>query len=489
MASRANRGGRLALQGIGSIPLEQGLALFGRLLEQNLIQVGVMPIDWAHLFQYYPEFRASPLLAHLSREVGGATPSAAHTNGRAGSARVTILAAAPGERSQLLETLLREQVARVIGLAAARVDVQQPLNTLGIDSLMGIELKNRIEAELGVVVPIVRLLEGPTIVEFAALLLDQLNAIMPAAPPVAATAERPPERASAPHLQIAEIQTTGSKSPFFCIHPGALDVYCYADLARYLGSDQPFYALQPAELENYRNIDGESAPAIRIEDVAARCIEALRKLQPHGPYTLGDWSMGGVVAFEIARQLQQHGQPVALLALFDSPAPPSGDERTDYDDAELMPVFASYLGARRGAKLPLSYADFAGLDLDTRLSLVLEQAKQASVLPPDTRLSQLRFLFQTYKNGLRNATHQLWSYTPQLYPDVISYFRASDVLEAFDEVFPDALIGWNAFSAEPLAIYDVLGDHYTMFLDPYVQVLAEQLSRCLDAVHVERESS
>jgi myxalamid-type polyketide synthase MxaE and MxaD len=488
MASRANRGGRLALQGIGSIPPEQGLALFGRLLGQSLIQVGVMPIDWAQLFQYYSEFRASPLLAHLAREVGGTTP-AAHTNGRAGATRDTILAAAPGERRPLLENVLREQVARVIGLSPARVDVQQPLNTLGIDSLMGIELKNRIEAELGVVVPIVRLLEGPTIVEFAALLLDQLNALTPAALPVAVTADRPPAHVIAPRLQIADIQTTGTRPPFFCIHPGALDVYCYTDLARYLGGDQPFYALQPAELDNYRNIDGESAPAIRIEDVAARCIQALRELQPHGPYVLGGWSMGGVVAFEIARQLQQHGQPVALLALFDSPAPPSGDERTDYDDAELMPVFASYLGARRGAKLPLSHADFADLDLDARLSLVLEQAKQASVLPPDTRLAQLRFLFQTYKNGLRNATHQLWSYTPQLYPEVITYFRASDALEAFDEVFPDALVGWNAFTAEPLAIYDVLGDHYTLFLDPNVQVLAEQLSRCLDAVHVERESS
>jgi acyl carrier protein len=86
-----------------------------------------------------------------------------------------VLAAPAAERPAILEGHLRGEVARVLGLPAARLDVQRPLNTMGIDSLMAVELKNRLEAELGVTLPLIRLIQGPSVSELATWLAEQLG--------------------------------------------------------------------------------------------------------------------------------------------------------------------------------------------------------------------------------------------------------------------------------------------------------------------------
>ena len=119
---------------------------------------------------------------------------------------------------------------------------------------MAAELKGRVERELGVSVPIVRLLESPSLADFAGILLEQVEG--------RETGDPMPERP----LRVA-LQAEGSQTPFFCIHPGALEVTCYEPLARALGREQPFWALQPAELDNYGS---GAAPEGSLEDAAAR---------------------------------------------------------------------------------------------------------------------------------------------------------------------------------------------------------------------------
>jgi acyl-CoA synthetase (AMP-forming)/AMP-acid ligase II/acyl carrier protein len=94
-----------------------------------------------------------------------------------GLARDALLAARPGERQRLLTVYLSEQLARVLGIPAYDLDLDQSLIKLGIDSLMAAELKSRIETELGAVLPIVRLLEGPSIAQLTILLLDQISEV------------------------------------------------------------------------------------------------------------------------------------------------------------------------------------------------------------------------------------------------------------------------------------------------------------------------
>jgi thioesterase domain-containing protein len=283
-------------------------------------------------------------------------------------------------------------------------------------------------------------------------------------------------------VPVTPIQPRGTLPPFLCVHPGALDVHCYDDLARALGENQPFFALQPPELDNYRSLGGTSVASDKpLEEVAAACVEAVRAIQPHGPYYLGGWSMGGILAFLAAQQLQREGEEIALLAVFDSPAPPSGEQSSDHDDRELISVFTSFLGARRGQPLPLDPAELEDLDLDARFALLLERAKEARAIPPDSGQSQIRFLFQVFKNGLLAAVRQLGQCHPPVYPGAVTLFRVNDVLGSFDEIFPDINVQWARFSSEPLHLHDVPGDHYTMFLEPNVQVFAERLNEELKA--------
>jgi thioesterase domain-containing protein/NAD(P)-dependent dehydrogenase (short-subunit alcohol dehydrogenase family) len=472
-AGGAERGQRLAGRGIGSIPPEQGLEILDQLLRGGPPQVGVLPIQWPQLFQALPQARTSPLLAAIVREQETAEEVDGEAAARRRQVRQALRAAPPAEVAARLEALIAEQVAGVVGLPASRLDVRVPLNTLGVDSLLAVELKNRVESELGVIVPAVKLLEGPSIADLAAVLREQVAAghSGPARVDLRAGAA-----AGAARVPVTPIQPRGAQPPFFCMHPGALDVHCYDELARALGEDQPFFALQPPELDNYRSLEGGVSDETPLEEVAAACAEAVRGLQPHGPYYLGGWSLGGVLAFLAAGQLAAAGEEVALLALFDSPAPPSGEQRVDHDDRELIHVFTSFLGARRGQELPIAPGELAGLDLDGRFALLLERAKEARALAPDSGQSQIRFLFQVYKNGLLAAVRQLGQCRPAVYPGALTLFRVGEVLDAFDEIFPDITAQWRRFTAQPLRVHDVPGDHYTMFLNPNVQVLAGRLA-------------
>jgi thioesterase domain-containing protein len=342
---------------------------------------------------------------------------------------------------------------------------------------MSIELKNRIEAELGVFIPVVKLLEGPSIAEFAEFLS---GLVMPE--PI-----QDPQIISAPNssspIQIIAIRSEGSNPPFFCVHPGALDVYCYSDLSKHLGTDQPFYALQPTVLDNYDiyRTDSVEAADSSIEAVAASCIQALQSSQSHGPYFVGGWSIGGVVAFEMAQQLHKHGEQVALLALFDSPAPFSGcGPEGDYDDAALLSVFARYLGARRGKILPVASDGFRELNIGELFQRVWEQVRAFNVLSAETSFEQFRSLFQIYRNGLQKATGQLRRYEPRVYSGSITLFQSTKRLEAFEHLFPDAAAAWVQNACDPVTIYNIPGDHYTMFLEPEVQTLAELLKHSIE---------
>ena len=163
---------RLALLGISSIAPKQALEILGRLLGQSTTQVVAVPVSWKQFREVYPSGSGSPLLAELAREQAEVPRSAGRTSDR----RDALLAAEPTERRQLLQSYLSEQVARVLGLSPSRLDLQQPLNHLGLDSLMAVELKNRIAVDLKVNVPVAKFLQGFSVDQAVTQVLDQLTA-------------------------------------------------------------------------------------------------------------------------------------------------------------------------------------------------------------------------------------------------------------------------------------------------------------------------
>ena len=163
---------RLALLGIRSMPPKRALEVMDRLLREDATQVVALPVNWSKYHEFYPAGTEPPLLSDLANEEAAGPSQTVHP----GEKRSAILDAAPAERAQLLQSYVTEQVARVLGLSPSQLDIQQPLTNLGLDSLMAVELKNRISADLGVNVPMVKFLQGFSVAQAATQLLDQLTA-------------------------------------------------------------------------------------------------------------------------------------------------------------------------------------------------------------------------------------------------------------------------------------------------------------------------
>ncbi len=162
--------GHLASLGIESLESRRALAVLHQMIEQDATQAVAVAVDWARFRQFFVAGAASPLISELALEAAGSLPQTE----KKGLSRDTLLGAEPSERLSLLELYLGGQVARVLGLAAEAVELDQPLSNLGLDSLMAVELKNRIAVDLGVNLPMVKFLEGPSVEQAALQVLGQL---------------------------------------------------------------------------------------------------------------------------------------------------------------------------------------------------------------------------------------------------------------------------------------------------------------------------
>jgi len=314
----------------------------------------------------------------------------------------------------------------------------------GGHSLLAVCLMTQIQQQFGKYLPLASLFQNSTIEHQASLLLQQTD-FQPSSPLVA-------------------IQTAGSQPPFFCVHPVGGNVLCYFDLARHLGKEQPFYGLQSPGL------NGEQEPKTSIEDMAAHYIEALQAIQPSGPYYLGGWSLGGIVAFEMAQQLHFRGEEVAFLALIDSYTPAAINWYEEMNEASLLVHLARDMGGLFGKELPLSVDELQQFPPEEQLNYILERAKTLNILPPEVSLEQMHHLMRVFQAN-REA---MLSYIPQPYPGKIALLSAS---EKPLQVKLDPTQGWDELATHGLLdIQPIPGDHYAILRAPHVQLLAQQLA-------------
>jgi len=149
---------------------KEGLAILENLLYQSPPQVGVMSFNLPRWSQFYPNLTRSSLFAHLIEE-----PEAGEKNGVGLHLTNEMLVNLDhGQRQQKLVQYLSEQIARVLGHASLKLDPQQRLNRLGIDSLMAVELKNRIGSDLNVVILVAKFLQGITFEQLIVQILEQI---------------------------------------------------------------------------------------------------------------------------------------------------------------------------------------------------------------------------------------------------------------------------------------------------------------------------
>ena len=264
---------------------------------------------------------------------------------------------------------------------------------------------------------------------------------------------------------LVPLQPEGNKRPLFLVHPAGGHVFPFIQLVQCLGFDQPCYGLQARGVE-----DGQD-PHTRIEDMAACYIEAIRSVQPEGPYLLGGWSMGGEIAFEMAQQLHAQSQRVALLALLDTRTP-STDENPGDDDLEatLLADVVRYFGLS-----PDLSESIALLPKDELLVRVLEHGKKAGLLPTDIEASQAQHLLDLCKSDFRASRN----YVLDRYPGRVTLFKAGEDLS---EIASDPALGWSDWAEGGVDVQVVPGNHATMVYKPHVAVLAEKLTMCINQV-------
>jgi acyl carrier protein len=170
MAVEGERSKGSLMQGMNTISSSNGLLALERLLGACAVQAAVMPVDWSELVRGYPAFATDPFLAALAAEVTHAPISRS-----AGSAASLVRDAIGDEQAALMLSYVRGEAARTLGMTTDRLDPALPLSSLGFDSLMAVQLKNQIEADFGVVLPMIQLLQGPSVEGLAPSILALLG--------------------------------------------------------------------------------------------------------------------------------------------------------------------------------------------------------------------------------------------------------------------------------------------------------------------------
>lgn len=350
---------------------------------------------------------------------------------------------------------LQEQLITIWeGLLDARpIGIQDDFFELGGHSLIAVQLIARIEQELGKRLPMAALFEGATIERLSQLLRDDTGS------------------AGADSSIVATIQPNGTRPPLFCVHAAGGTVFCYADLAKHLGQDQPVYGIQAPPA---------SDTAVQtLETMASEYVRALRGFQPKGPYFIGGWSMGGVIAFEIARQLVQQGEKVAMLFLVDAQAPTG--ESAEYNWVVLLGSFAVDIGISFDY-LKSSWDEiFSGPPME-QLRRVWSDAKKQKLISSDMTLADFRKLFDHFKTNAQMAK----SYAGAKYPGRIIFFRADEPEEYVGKSRPknyvvaaDPVKAWEKWAEGGVEVRSVPGQHFTVMREPFVSTLAEELRTCL----------
>ncbi|MBE9159372.1 amino acid adenylation domain-containing protein [Nodosilinea sp. LEGE 06152] len=377
-------------------------------------------------------------------------------------------------------------------LQLKQVDRHDNFFELGGHSLLATQMTSRIRDTFELELPLKSVFAAPTIAQLAPI-LDALRDTAPSTPPLvrldrtayrrkSSTLLNQPAQVAPVHPQpeapalntvipsptspLVPLALGSSSPPFFCVHPMFGVVFPYMELAHHLQSDRSFYGLQPLGL------DGKSRPLNKMEAIAAYYIQAIQTLQPHGPYYLGGWSFGGLVAFEMAQQLTQAGETVELLAILDTTAPCT--------KPSFCQSFKFLMKTALWSTLPflLDFSALATHRLQSKNPWFSRWQWSAitRLIPEESRL---RLLNESAINAMlpivyahSQATHD---YVPRPYSHAIALFKAADQSDANRH---DETLGWSEL-VKNIELHEVPGNHLSLLKQPHVQVLAQQLRRYL----------
>ncbi|MGX1887245.1 amino acid adenylation domain-containing protein [Streptomyces sp. NPDC055287] len=339
-------------------------------------------------------------------------------------------------------------------LSVERVGVHDDFFDLGGQSFAALRMIRRIARESGSRVPLGTLLERRTVAGLAEYLESSGGSRSPLVRLSGPQEARDTREALGPE-ELREADGGSEHPPCFLVHPAGGNVVCYRELAALTG--RPLYAFQapgPATGQE---------PLETVEELAALYVESLSEVRPGGPYTLGGWSSGAVIAFEMARLLEARGERVERVVVIDSPAP---EEPREVDDAQLLLWFLEDLGIGFTPGLVAVEAVRATRDLTDagRLARALELGRAAGMPASDADPADLATALAVFRGVVRGCN----SYRAAPVGAALTVLRAEEgVVSEFDG-HPRASAadwGWGAYTRGGVRAASVPGTHYTLLTD------------------------
>ncbi len=331
---------------------------------------------------------------------------------------------APRNETELQLTIIWEEL-----FGHSPIGVTENFFDLGGKSLLAMQLFSKIENDLGTVLPPMTLMQNSTIEALA----QQVSG----------------EATTAAWDTIVPLRASGSKTPLFCIHAGGAHVFFYEGLAKYMSAEQPIYAIQP------QGLDGEKAYHGTIEEMATHYISEVRGIQADGHYRLLGTCFSNAVCLEMAKQLDAMGCSVSMYIVDSAPA-------------HLIPLEKSK-PLRRFLRILLEQ-NWSLLYRKLRRRVLIYK-KKASVKPMSAAERQL----QNTINSL-NSLYAAYTWTP--FNGKITLIRSTQFAEKEGKRFH--LKQWDSLAKGGLEVHVVEGRHLTIFEEPAVKGLAEELEKCLD---------
>ncbi len=364
----------------------------------------------------------------------------------------------------ITETELAKLWAELLHLDS--VGVKDNYFELGGTSLLSVELFAQVEQRFGKKLPLTALVSSPTVESLAQVL--NLSEAMDS---------------------LVLLREGGSKLPVFLVHDGDGETLLYRNLANRLDRGHPVYGLQPYADANFPMLH------TRIPDMAAHYVEKIRSVQPHGPYLLGGMCAGGVIAFEMAQQLQNQGELVAMVALIDA-ADVAAPKRIGRITEQRLQRFSSALSTDEQ------------LSLSQKIGAITAKVgrKLGNLIVYETQSRFLKFQNQLQLNLLRYyldknlsmpkclkslSVRRIYEFAEQDYNPQKRFQGEVLLVRATEgtgndapwiEVYSDPLFGWEQRVTKGVVVQDVPGGHSSMLQEPNVAVMAEKVQHYIDAV-------
>ncbi|TWT77108.1 Chondramide synthase cmdD [Posidoniimonas polymericola] len=338
------------------------------------------------------------------------------------------------------ERLIAEVWEQLLGVSP--VGAEDDFFELGGHSMLAVQVMSEIEARAGRALPLAALFQDPTVENLARLLRE------------------PAEAAAA--MTLIPLQKEGAAAPLFCVHPAGGAVFCYQELAAHFAGERPVIGVQA------HGVDGLRPPHEDMPSMAAAYAEAIQALRPHGPYHICGWSIGGNIAYEVARRLREGGGEVGLVALFDAGAiPPEGS----LGEEDLLPLLEALFPESDHAPL----AEIRGLSPEDQVAFFTERAAKAGLVDP-AQLAASQHIFSVFQNNV-TAVHK---HQAESYPGPVTLFRAGEQTKT-NQLFDDPQLGWGPLT-ELVRVLEVPSDHTQMMVAPQVDALAALVKAELERV-------